>query len=58
MWTFLGLVVVAGVLWYWLRRIARSLIATGAVIEASLNRAAVQRGETPISDQIDTRSIF
>lgn len=58
MWTFAGLLVVAAVLWYWLRWIARSLAATGSVIEAALNRAATNRGERPITDDIDPKSIF
>lgn len=58
MWIFAGLLVVAGVLWYWLRLIFRSLAATGAVIEAGLNRASTNRGDRPISDDVDVRRIF
>jgi GDP-D-mannose dehydratase len=58
MWTFAGLLVVAYVLAYWLRKIYRSLQGMGAVHEAALNRAATNRGEAKISDDIDTRAIF
>lgn len=57
MWTFAGLLVIAWVLWYWLRKIARVLASTGAVQEAAANRAAVGRGERPVSDDVDV-SIF
>lgn len=58
MWTFLGLTLVAGVLWYWLRRIWRSLQAMGAVHEATVNRAAKLRGDDPVTNDIDARRIF
>lgn len=58
MGAFLGCCVIAAVLWYWLRRIARTLLATGAVQEAAYNRAARNKGDTPISDDIDTRTLF
>ena len=56
--TFLGLVLIACVLGYWLRRIYRSLQGTSAVIEAGLNRAARNRGERQISDDIDFTRIY
>ena len=52
MWTFLGLVLVAGVLWYWLRRIKYALIGILAVLEASVNRVAHRTGEPPIRADI------
>lgn len=55
---FLGLLVVAGVLGYWLRRIYRALVGTLAVQEAALNRAARNRGEAQISDDIDKSRLF
>lgn len=58
MGTFAGLLVVAGVLWYWLRRIWRTLSVLSAVVEAGLNRAATNRGEPWISDDIDHTRIF
>jgi hypothetical protein len=58
LWIFAGLVFIGAVLWYWLRKIARALAATGAVQEAALNRAATNRGDRPISDDVDTRAIF
>lgn len=57
-WTFFGLLCVAAVLWYWLRRIFRSLQGMGAVHEAALNRAATNRGESKISDDVDTTRIY
>ena len=58
MWTFAGLLVVAIVLAYWLRKIYRSLQGMGAVHEAALNRAAQNRGENRISDDVDTTKIY
>lgn len=58
MWTFAGLIFVGVVLWYWLRRIFRSMAATGAVIEAGLNRGAMNRGDRPISEDVDTTRLF
>lgn len=58
MWTFAGLLVIAAVLWFWLRKLTRVNAATCAVIEAGLNRAAVNRGEKPVSDDIDTRTFL
>jgi hypothetical protein len=59
---FLGVVVgcciIAAVLWYWLRLIARGIAATGAVLEATVNRAAKIRGDNPVSDDIDMRRVF
>lgn len=55
---FAGLLFVGAVLWYWLRKIFRSLQGTGAVIEATVNRAATIRGDAPVSDDIDTRFIY
>lgn len=54
----LGCCVVAAVLWYWLRRIFRTLAGTGAVLEAGLNRAAVNRGDRPISEDVDVTTII
>lgn len=53
-----GCCILAGVLWYWLRRIFRTLAGTGAVLEAGLNRAAVNRGDRPISEDVDVRTII
>jgi hypothetical protein len=49
--------VIAAALSYWLRKIFRSLQGLGAVHEAALNRAARNRGEAPISSDIDVDSI-
>lgn len=57
-WIFLGLMFIGAVLWYWLRKISRGVTAGGAVIEAALNRAATNRGEPPVSDDVDTKAIF
>lgn len=58
MGAFLGCCVIALVVGYWLRLVVRALIATGAVHEAALNRAAKNRGDKPISDDIDTSRLF
>lgn len=55
---FLGCCVIAGVLWYWLRKLVRVMAATGAVHEAALNRAATNRGDRPISDDVKASDIF
>lgn len=52
MWTFAGLLVVAGVLWYWLRRIKYALIGIVVLLEASINRVAKRTGEGPIMQDI------
>lgn len=58
MLTFVGLLVIACVLGYWLRKIFRSLQTLLAVIEAALNRAARNRGESKVSDDIDFTRIY
>lgn len=58
MGAFLGCCVIAVAVGYWLRKVYRSLQGMGAVIEAGLNRAASNRGEPKISDDVDTRSIY
>jgi len=58
MWTFAGLVFIGAVLWYWLRRIFRSLQTLSAIHEATVNRAAKLRGDTPVSDDIDMTRIY
>ena len=50
--TFLGLVIIACVLGYWLRRIKYALIGILAVLEASVNRVASRTGEPPIRQDI------
>ena len=56
--TFLGCCTIALVLWFWLRRIARGIIAFGAVVEATVNRAAKIRGDKPVSDDIDVHTLY
>lgn len=58
MGAFLGSCVIAAVLWYWLRRLFRSHQVLTAMIEAGLNRASTNRGDRPISDDVDTKRIF
>lgn len=53
MWTFLGLVLVAGVLHYWLRRIFKALLGILSIVEASINRVARRTGEPPIMADVD-----
>lgn len=53
----LGLLVVAAVLWYWLRRLTRAVVALMAIIEASVNRVAQKNGESPIINDIH-ESVF
>jgi hypothetical protein len=58
MGAFLGCCVIAAVVGYWLRRCARGLAVLCAIHEAALNRAATNRGDRPISEDIDTTRIF
>lgn len=58
MGAFLGCCVIATVVGYWLRKIFRSLQGMGAIHEAALNRAATNRGDRPISEDVDTKSIY
>lgn len=54
MWTFWGLALIAGVLWFWLRRIRLALLGILAVTEASINRVARRTGEPPIMADVDS----
>lgn len=58
MWIFAGFVVLAAVAWYWLRKIARALLAMGAVHEATVNRAASLRGDPPVTTEASAKHIF
>lgn len=58
MWTFVGLVFIGGVLWYWLRKATRLLFVISAMFEAGMNRAARNRGESKVSDDVDATRIL
>lgn len=57
MWTFVGLLVVAVVLWIALRRIWKALIGILAITEASINRVAKRTGEAPIMADVDPQTL-
>lgn len=48
---------IAYVLHYWLRRIARGVIGLGGMVEATLRRIANRTGDKPIPDDIDWASL-
>lgn len=53
MWTFLGLLVVAAVLYFGLRRLVLVVGAIGTVFERTVNRAAMRNGGDPITTPDD-----
>ena len=56
--TFAGLLVIAVVLWFWLRRISRAHFALLAVVEATINRALSRHGEPPIISKSEADEMF
>lgn len=58
MGAFLGACVIAVVVGYWLRKIARALAVTGAVQSAAADRAARSRGEPPVTEDINVDSVM
>jgi len=58
MGTFWGLVLLSVVVWYGLWRIRIALLGVLGLMEVSLNRAALHRGERPVSDDVDMHDVL